>query len=116
MGGSDLRRACRRDRGLRHTGRRHQTHLSAAGLWLLPRPQRFYFRFGPPIETAPYGGRTDDAACAEVRDATRDAVETGIAHLRRRRRADPARFLALRLAGRALGWLDGAPRPSIDDR
>ncbi len=67
----------------------------------LPRPQRFYFRFGAPIATTPLADRErDDAACFALREKVRAAVEEGIEHLLAERRRDPQRFLATRL----LGW------------
>jgi 1-acyl-sn-glycerol-3-phosphate acyltransferase len=71
------------------------------GFSLLPRPQRFYFRFGRPIETVRLAGRQhDDAACRAVRERVRRAVERGIRLLRAERRRDPERELPRRvLAG-----------------
>jgi 1-acyl-sn-glycerol-3-phosphate acyltransferase len=64
----------------------------------LPRPERLYFRFAPPIETHIYKGRfTDTAACAEVRDRTKRAIEKGITVLRAKRGRDPERELLPRL-------------------
>jgi 1-acyl-sn-glycerol-3-phosphate acyltransferase len=52
------------------------------GPTLLPRPQRFYFAFGAPIETARFAGRhDDDATCFAVRELVRAAIETEIAEL-----------------------------------
>ncbi len=74
------------------------------GLGLVPRPQRFYFRFGDPIETAPWVGRGDDQeACLELRSAVAEAIEHGIAALRRSRRRDPERAFGLRLARELAG-------------
>jgi 1-acyl-sn-glycerol-3-phosphate acyltransferase len=66
------------------------------GPTMLPRPQRFYFHFGAPIETAHLTG-LEDGACAIVRDQVRAAVEAGLAHLLRERDRDPGRSLARRL-------------------
>jgi len=65
----------------------------------LPRPQRFYFHFGKPIETRRLRGKEhDDAVCERLRDRVREAVEAGISKLLRERRRDPKRDLGLRLA------------------
>ncbi len=64
----------------------------------LPRPERFYFRFVAPIETAPLAGRQDDsAACLAVRDRVRTAVEDAIAGLLVDRERDPNRALLSRI-------------------
>jgi len=63
----------------------------------LPRPQRFYFRFEEPIETATYGRRRDDEmACAEVRDRTRAAIERSLRFLEHERAVDPDKGLVAR--------------------
>jgi len=78
----------------RLTGNQDLVLPVVAGIGVLPRPQRFYFRFGKPIETAAYAGREDDpTALAEVREATRTAIEDGITDLLARREADPHREL-----------------------
>ncbi len=65
----------------------------------LPRPERFYFSFGPPIETRGFAGRQrDDVLCAAVRDQVRAAVETQIAFLLAKRQCDPGRGLVARMA------------------
>jgi 1-acyl-sn-glycerol-3-phosphate acyltransferase len=66
------------------------------GPTLLPRPQRFYFRFAPPVETRHLTGLAD-RACDAVRDQVRGAVEAGIACLLRERSRDPDRSLVRRL-------------------
>lgn len=69
---------------------------------LLPRPERLYFWFGEPIETACLAARRDqDAAAREVRDLARAAVEDGIAFLRSERAADPRSALRARLRSAA---------------
>jgi 1-acyl-sn-glycerol-3-phosphate acyltransferase len=47
----------------------------------IPRPERLYFAFGEPIETAPLRGNADDAAVRDVRNRTRHAVEALITTL-----------------------------------
>jgi 1-acyl-sn-glycerol-3-phosphate acyltransferase len=67
---------------------------------LLPRPQRFYFHFGTPVETHHLAG-LEDRACTMVRDQVRAAVETGIAFLQRERARDLARSPVRRLLAAA---------------
>lgn len=66
------------------------------GPTLLPRPERFYFQFGTPIETEHLAGRADET-CVTVRNQVRAAVETGIAFLLAQRDRDPTRSLWKRL-------------------
>jgi len=66
------------------------------GPTLLPRPQRFYFHFGTPVETRHLTG-LEDHACGAVRDQVRAAVETGITFLLHARERDPQRSLLQRL-------------------
>jgi 1-acyl-sn-glycerol-3-phosphate acyltransferase len=66
------------------------------GLTPLPRPQRFYFRFAPPVETRDLAA-IEEEACGMVRDQVRAAVEIGIAFLLRERDRDPGRSLVGRL-------------------
>lgn len=74
------------------------------GPTIVPRPQRFYFFFGPVIETAHLGGRrAGGEAVLGVRDQARAAVEAGIEFLLRERRADPKRRLLPRVTGRRRG-------------
>ncbi len=61
----------------------------------LPRPQRFYFSFGAPIETA--GMTLDDESIREVRDRVERAVLDGIDFLQAARDTDPRRTLRSRL-------------------
>lgn len=70
------------------------------GIGPLPRPERFYFHFGAPIETRALAGRhEDDATCFALREQVRQAVERGIAFLLRARERDPQRELSARLLG-----------------
>ncbi|MFJ4658897.1 lysophospholipid acyltransferase family protein [Nocardia sp. NPDC088792] len=59
----------------------------------LPRPERFYFAFGNPIDTTQWAGRTDDHTIATARDLVRDAVNDRIAFLLTEQAADPGRHL-----------------------
>ena len=64
----------------------------------LPRPERFYFRFGAPVETRRFAGtHRDDAACMLVREQVRAAVEGGITFLLRERARDPDRRVLTRV-------------------
>jgi hypothetical protein len=68
------------------------------GIGPLPRPERFYFRFGRSIDTRPYAGRQHDAAlCMALRERVRRAVERGIQRLLAERARDPQRALRARL-------------------
>ncbi len=72
------------------------------GLSVLPRPERVYFRFLSPIETAGVAGRTDDPVhCFAVRERVRHSVEAGIDALLTERDRDPNRALLPRLLHRA---------------
>lgn len=63
------------------------------GPTFIPRPQRMYLRFGPPIETTPPSGlRTDEWEIA-VKQRTQDALEKALADLQVLRNGDPFRHL-----------------------
>lgn len=64
----------------------------------IPRPERLYFRFAPPISTE-HVSPDDPAACWGVRDRVQKAVEDGIAHLLTLRAKDAERALLPRLVG-----------------
>jgi 1-acyl-sn-glycerol-3-phosphate acyltransferase len=69
----------------------------------IPRPERLYFRFGPPVPTAHLRGQESSAAVVRaVRDEVKAAVEGQLVELLALRQADPRRKLLPRLA-RALG-------------
>ncbi|MBI5311264.1 MAG: acyltransferase family protein [Actinobacteria bacterium] len=70
------------------------------GPTLLPRPQRLYFWFGEPIDSAVYAGR-GEAGIRGLRDEVKLAVEGGIEFLLAEREADPGRDLIPRLLGRS---------------
>lgn len=85
-----------------------------AGLGPLPRPQRFYFRFEPPVETQPWAGRANhQAACLELRTVVAAAVERGIAALRREQRRDPQAALMVRLMRQLAGRRARPRRPTV---
>jgi 1-acyl-sn-glycerol-3-phosphate acyltransferase len=64
----------------------------------IPRPERQYYWFGAPIDTAQVNA-TDDRAVGSVRDQTKTAIEQGIAFLLDEQRADPYRSVRQRLFG-----------------
>jgi 1-acyl-sn-glycerol-3-phosphate acyltransferase len=69
----------------------------------LPKPQRYYFAFGDPIDTERYDGRHDDDRAARgLRDRTRRAVEDRIDFLLAERETDPDRDLLPRIARKVL--------------
>jgi hypothetical protein len=62
------------------------------GPTLIPHPERLYFWFGEPIDTARFGGRAeDDDAARQLRDEVRVAVRSGIEFLLATREGDPWR-------------------------
>lgn len=64
----------------------------------VPRPERLYFYFGPPVDTRRYMGRyQDDEACFAVRREVERAVRRGIRVLQAEQRRDPDRHLVPRL-------------------
>ena len=68
------------------------TIVAGLGGTLVPIPERFYFSFGEPIESAHFQGRGDDETMIfELREAVRMALEAEIADLLRYRDADPRR-------------------------
>ena len=68
------------------------------GLTPLPRPERQYYWFGKPIDTAEFKGHeADDNAARTVRERTASAVEEGIEKMLTERDADPNRSLVGRL-------------------
>jgi 1-acyl-sn-glycerol-3-phosphate acyltransferase len=72
--------------------------VKGTSLGVLPGTGRLYFRFGAPIPTTPWAGRSDDPdALAECRDLVKAEVEAHIAHLRAVRDDDPKRSLLPRV-------------------
>lgn len=62
------------------------------GAFHLPSAERFYFRFGAPIETDAYVGQHDDEeACWMLREDTRKAVEEGLQEMRQYQQEDAQR-------------------------
>jgi hypothetical protein len=80
------------------------------GLSMIPRPERFYYSFGEPIETAQHQGESDDPeVLAEVRDAVKESIETQLAALRKVQAKDPKRGLMGSLVGGVQSLLTSAP-------
>jgi hypothetical protein len=62
------------------------------------RPQRLYIALGEPVDTSPYKGAHEDReACLEVREQTRNAIESQLDDLRSVRDGDPGRYPAGRI-------------------
>jgi len=61
----------------------------------LPRPERFYFAFGEPIDTQPWAEQGEPGV-ADLRDHVREAVQERITYLLAEREADPGRDLLAR--------------------
>ncbi len=80
------------------------------GLSMIPRPERFYYSFGEPIETAQHQGESDDpAVLADVRDAVKASIETQLTALRKVQAKDPQRGLVGSLIGGVQTLLAKAP-------
>jgi len=78
--------------------------LRGIGPTALPRPERFYFRIAPPIETARLGGgEAPEDAILEVREQVRRAIEEGLTALLVERERDPDRALLPRVLRRGVG-------------
>ena len=74
------------------------------GPTLIPRPERFYFHFAPPIDTTPLAGQHDNIdALRTLRDQVKHGVEDGITFLLAERESDPHRRLIPRLGRAARG-------------
>jgi hypothetical protein len=68
------------------------------GLTPIPRPERQYYWFGEPIDTTAVKGRdTDETTVWRIPEATKAAVENGIAFLREEQKNDPNRSVIKRL-------------------
>lgn len=78
------------------------------GFTMIPRPERFYFWIGQPIDTRRFAGKHDDKeALLAIREETRAAVEGGIAKLLSIREKDPGRTL--------LGSVFNRGKPDAED-
>jgi 1-acyl-sn-glycerol-3-phosphate acyltransferase len=65
--------------------------IARGALGPLPRRERFYFQFRPPVPTRAWGGDDGDVAARALRDRVRAEVEAGIAELQAVQAADPRR-------------------------
>lgn len=74
--------------------------LRGIGPTLIPRPQRMYLRFGPPIDTSRPLGVGEQQWVEAVKDQTQRALEKILADLRALRATDPYRNL------NPLAWRD----------
>jgi 1-acyl-sn-glycerol-3-phosphate acyltransferase len=78
------------------------------GPTLIPRPERLYFWFGEPIDTARFDARSEhDDAARRLRDEVRAAVHSGIQFLLAERELDPRRGVIRRILH--------MPAPSLPD-
>jgi 1-acyl-sn-glycerol-3-phosphate acyltransferase len=76
------------------------------GFSLVPRPERFYFHFGSPIETRHLRGLHGHVRiCRTLREQVRAAIEAGIAFLHCQREQDPRRGLLTRITRDLRGGL-----------
>lgn len=86
---------------LKHFGAREDMIIplvKGVGLTPLPKPQRFYYKFGDPIPTDVYKGLVDDdAAVQELKMIVQTDVENGIQELLEIREKDPNRNLFHRM-------------------
>jgi 1-acyl-sn-glycerol-3-phosphate acyltransferase len=73
--------------------------VRGVGLSFLPHPERFYFHFGPAIETRHLRDFGDSVRiCRTLREQVRAAIEAGIAFLQCERERDPGRRFLTRIA------------------
>jgi 1-acyl-sn-glycerol-3-phosphate acyltransferase len=73
--------------------------VRGVGLSFLPRPERFYFHFGPAIETRHLQDFRDSVRiCHTLREQVRATIEAGIAFLQCQRERDPDRSFLARIA------------------
>lgn len=71
------------------------------GPTLIPRPERFYFSFGQPIETAPFAGKAHDRAVLYgIRKAVGDSITGQIGNLLIKREQDTRKSLLRRILTR----------------
>ena len=83
------------------TGWPMQPIVHGIGPTLLPHPERLYFWFGEPIETARFTATRDgDLAARIIRDEVMFAVQAGLEFLLAERESDPRRGLRRRLLTR----------------
>lgn len=76
--------------------------IRGIGLTMIPRPQRMYLRFGPPVDVAKPARVPADKWVATVKQRTQDALEKILGELLELRTGDPYRELNPLARGRAL--------------
>ncbi len=80
--------------------------IKGMGPTLIPRPEKMYFRFHEPIDTAAYAKHPDiEEAAWELREQVEVTVQSGLSALLARRENDPDRSLRSRVRQRVLGWV-----------
>jgi 1-acyl-sn-glycerol-3-phosphate acyltransferase len=91
---------------LKHFGVREDMVIplvKGVGLTPLPRPQRFYYKFGAPISTTDYIGKeADEEALQSLKSTVQQSVEGGLKELLEIRDNDPSRTLFKRLWNKML--------------
>jgi 1-acyl-sn-glycerol-3-phosphate acyltransferase len=92
--------------------------VRGVGLSAIPRPQRFYFHFGQPIETRHLMGlEGNERICVALREQVRASVDAGIAFLLSERERDPDSGLLARLVTGFRGSpLANSPRKATEIR
>ena len=77
--------------------------IRGVGATPIPRPERLYFWFGEPIDSARFGSSFDDTSAARaLRDEVKRAILVGVQFLRDERDQDPNRALLTRLRRREM--------------
>jgi 1-acyl-sn-glycerol-3-phosphate acyltransferase len=77
--------------------------VKGVGLTPLPKPQRFYYKFGQPISTQEYKGmNNDEDAVQKLKSTVRQSVEAGIEDLLEIRNNDPNKTLFKRILSQML--------------
>ncbi len=75
--------------------------LKGVGPTLIPKPQKMYFKFHPPIDAAAFGHKNMDKAALDLRMVVQSTVQKGIDELLVRRHTDPDSVLKTRLLNKA---------------
>ena len=73
--------------------------VRGVGALPVPRPERLYFGFAPPVDPSEFGTSADDEEAAwALRELVRERVEASISSLREQQAHDPERRLSRRVA------------------
>ncbi|WP_291809548.1 lysophospholipid acyltransferase family protein [Limnobacter sp.] len=75
--------------------------LKGVGPTLIPKPQKMYFKFHPPINVADFQHKNMDKASLALRNAVEATVQGGIDELLVRRHTDPESVFTTRLMNKA---------------